>query len=74
MTFGEYVKLKRKENKISQHTLALACGFSHRAQVCKLEASKIQWKLSEIYAIAPLMGMTGAELLSEFENFKVHTS
>ena len=55
MTFGEYVKLKRKESGISQHTLALACGFTHRAQLSKLEHNKIEWKLSELYAIAPLL-------------------
>ena len=68
MTFGEYIKLKRKESKISQHTLALACGFTHRAQLSKLEAGKIEWKLSEVYAIAPMLGTTGAGLLSEFES------
>ena len=70
MTFGEYIKLKRKENKISQHTLALACGFTHRAQLSKLEASKIEWKLSEVYAIASLFSLTGAELLGEFESHR----
>lgn len=68
MTFGEFIKIKRKESNISQHTLALACGFTHRAQLCKLEAGKIEWKLSEIRAIAPLFDMTVARLMKEFED------
>ena len=74
MTFGEYIKLKRTESKISQHTLALACGFTHRSQLSRLEAGKLEWKLSELRAIAPLLEMRAGDLLNEFEdsNLKIY--
>lgn len=65
--FGQFVKTKRERLGLSQHSLALACGFTHRAEISKLEAGKLEWKLSQVTAIAALFGMTAARLLEEWE-------
>jgi transcriptional regulator with XRE-family HTH domain len=65
--FGQFVKSKRESLGLSQHSLAIACGFTHRAEISKLEAGRLEWKLNQIIAIATLFGTTAGTLVSEWE-------
>jgi transcriptional regulator with XRE-family HTH domain len=67
LNFGQFIKSKRESLKLSQQSLTDACGFAHRAEISRLEADKLEWKLSQVIAIAALFGMSASELLSEFE-------
>lgn len=74
MTFGQFIRAKRQRAKLSQQHLATACGFAHRSNILRLENGILEWKLKEVVSVAGLFGLSASELLSEFENFKVHTS
>lgn len=68
MTFGQFIRQKREGLGLSQQSLTDACGFAHRSEISKLEAGKLEWKLSQVQKVARLFEMTTAELLNEFEN------
>jgi len=65
--FGQFIKSKRESLKLSQQSLTDACGFKHRSEISRLEAAKLEWKLSQVIAVAGLFGMSAGDLLSEFE-------
>jgi predicted transcriptional regulator len=67
LNFGQFIKSKRESLRLSQQSLTDACGFVHRAEISRLEAGKLEWKLSQVIAIAALFGMPASELLREFE-------
>lgn len=67
--FGQFVKLKRESLGLSQQSLTTACGFKHRSEISRLEAGKLEWKLSQVIVIAGLFGMSAGDLLSEFERY-----
>lgn len=67
MTFGQFIQTKRKQQNISQQQLSDACRFKHRSEISRLEAGQLEWKLSQIVAIAPLFGTSASGLLAEFE-------
>jgi len=67
MTFGQFIKQKRQHNKLSQQSLATACGFAHRSAILRLEQDRLEWKLKEVMSIAELFGLSASELLAEFE-------
>jgi len=72
MTFGQFIRTKRLESKLSQQRLATACGFAHRSNVWRLERDELEWKLKEVVSVAELFGLSASQLLAEFENFKVN--
>lgn len=72
MTFGQFIKQKRQQSKLSQQSLATACGFKHRSAILRLEQDRLEWKLKEIMSIAELFGLSASQLLAEYENFKVN--
>lgn len=67
ISFGHFIRSKRRALGIPQQALADACNFTHRGQISKLESGLLEWKLSQVTAIAPLFGMTAGGLLSEWE-------
>lgn len=66
--FHEFAKQKRREAGLSQDTLARAFGYTHRANVSKMEAGKLDWRFKHVIALADLLGVTAAELVAEFES------
>lgn len=67
MTFAQFARYKRIEANLSQDTVSQALGFSHRAQIHKLETGKLEWKLESVIRFAELLGMRTSELLREYE-------
>lgn len=65
--FHEFAKRKRQAAGLSQDTLARAFGYTHRANVSKMEAGKLDWRFKHVIILAGLLGMTAAELVAEFE-------
>lgn len=66
--FHEFARRKRKEAGLSQDTLAKVFGYTHRANVSKMEAGKLDWRFRHVTVLAELLGMTTAELVAEYEN------
>ena len=66
--FGKIIGDRRRALKIPQQDLADACGFAHRAEICKLESGLLEWKLWHIMAIAPLLEVPAWELIKEWED------
>ena len=67
MTFGQFIRRKRRSLEMSQETVANALGFTHRSQVHKLETSAIEWKLSHLFQLAKLFNVRPDELIREFD-------
>ena len=70
MTFGQFIRHQRLDRGLSQQALAAACGFSQRANVSKLEAGKLEWKLEQVIVVARLFEMSASQLLAEFEAYE----
>lgn len=69
--FGKFIKAKRIQLGLTQQNLAdVCCCHSHRSDICKLEADKIEWKLRDIMAISELFNLPVSQLLEEYENTK----
>lgn len=68
MNFGQFARQQRERRNISQDAMAKELGFEHRSNISKLEASKLEWKLSHLTKLAQVFNMTASELLEEFEN------
>jgi len=70
MKFGQFARAKRQQAGLTQHQVAVALGYSHRANIARLEAGSLEWKLSSVRKLAGLLGVKTSELLAEaeFEN------
>lgn len=55
MNIAKILKERRKALKISQHDLALHCGFVHRANISCLEAGKLEWKFKDVLKACVLL-------------------
>ena len=68
MNFGQFARQLREQHNISQDTMAKKLGFEHRSNISKLEAGKLEWKLSHLTKLAQVFNMTTSELLEKFES------
>lgn len=55
MDIAQILKERRKALNISQHDLALHCGFAHRANISRLEAGKLKWKFRDVVKACQLL-------------------
>jgi DNA-binding XRE family transcriptional regulator len=69
-SFGLFAKLKRVEAELSQDDVAQALGFKHRANIHKLEANKLEWKLDQVVKLAQLLGLRVGELVMQWDEWK----
>ena len=64
--FGEILRAKRKEQKLSQEELAGRAGIAMR-YVSLLECNKRQPTISTLYVLSRALGISMAEFVSEIE-------
>lgn len=55
MDIAKILRDRRRELNISQHDLALHCGFAHRANISRLEAGLLQWKWKDVVQACELL-------------------
>lgn len=65
MTIGEKIRALRIERGMSQNDLALACGYTSRASINKIELGKVDPPQSKIQAIADALDVSPVSLLVE---------
>ena len=65
MTIGEKIRALRIERGMSQNDLALACGYTSRASINKIELGKVDPPQSKIQAIAEALDVSPASLIVE---------
>lgn len=70
MKFAEFIRDKRKAAGLSQDTVAEALGYAHRANVSRIEAGKLELKVSSLVKFAQLLGVTVSALFEEYEAMK----
>ncbi len=64
--FGEVLRAKRKEQKLSQEELAGRAGIAMR-YVSLLECNKRQPTISTLYVLSQALGISMSEFVSEIE-------
>ncbi len=55
MDIAKILKERRRMLIISQHDLAIHCGFTNRANISKLEAHKLEWKWRDVIKACELL-------------------
>jgi transcriptional regulator with XRE-family HTH domain len=65
LTIGEKIRALRIERGMSQNELALACGYTSRASINKIELGKVDPPQSKIRIIAEALNVSPASLIVE---------
>lgn len=65
MPIGEKIRALRIERGMSQNDLALACGYTSRASINKIELGKVDPPQSKIQAIAEALDVSPASLIMD---------
>ena len=68
MTFGQFIRRKRRSMEISQQVVSDKLGFQHRSQAHRLETGKIEYKLDHLFKLAELFNTTPQDLLTEYQD------
>ena len=74
MTFGKFIKNKRKEAKINVQDFARALGYnartleSSRVIISRLENGKRDFSFDKLWLLAGVFDMRLSELIAEYEN------
>jgi predicted transcriptional regulator len=55
MNIAQLLKKRRQELGITQHDLAIHCNFANRANISKLEAGKLEWKMRDVLAACKML-------------------
>ena len=73
ISFGERVKTRRKEIKMSQETLAAKVGYEHKTSISKIEHGKTSVPQNKVFEIANALDTTIQYLMGRTDEVQKET-